>query len=259
MRACAPLVLLLLLLQLSTLQSTVAFSPLDSATQNVAINATLSSLALASSQTSFIPTQTPVIKLDSLWVSCGIDNRGSVASIRVYIDLASDSVQVYFEFVRVYAGWRGVAHGRVDYQGASYSAWLDPTDASSTGVSVHLADNIVTASGGGFNSVVRAWAEGSDISVYVGECQYGISFEGAQNGSGSASASPLAAMASIALGLVAAVILVVIIARRVLPARTSPRICRSCGFSNPPYTKSFCTKCGKQLEAYNDKPHRMVA
>jgi hypothetical protein len=33
---------------------------------------------------------------------------------------------------------------------------------------------MVTAAGGGFNSVMRVWAEGAGIRVYAGECQYTI-------------------------------------------------------------------------------------
>lgn len=199
-KSFTPLVLVLLL-QLFTLQPTVAFSPLDIARQNVAINATLSNLDLASSQTSFIPTQAPVVKLNWLWVNCGIDNRGPVASIRVCLDLASDSVQVYFEFVRLVGGWKGVVHGDAIYEaimptssegldefggaymGPSAFAALSPSvpyPVDRFGYSVALGDNLVNAAGGGFNSVVRVWAEGSGISVYASECQYGISFENAQ-------------------------------------------------------------------------------
>jgi len=234
-----------LLLQLLVFQSPVAFSPLDSVAQNVAINATLSNLDLASSQTSFVPTRTPVIRLDWLWVSCGIHNRGPVASIRVYLSLASDSVVVYFEFVSVYGGWRGVAHGRVDYPTRSFTANLDPPGASRTGVSVHYADDLVTAAGGGFNSVVRIWAEGSGIRVYAGECQYGIGFESAET-------SPdyqLIVIASIGVALLCIAALVIMFIRRTRAVRPSMRVCRHCGFNNPPYATSFCIKCGWPLEA----------
>ena len=245
--SCAPL-LLVLLLQLFVFQSPLAFSPLDSVTQNVAINATLSNLDLASSQTSFVPTRTPVIRLDWLWVSCGLDNRGPVASIRVYLSLASDAVVVYFEFVSVHGGWRGVARGRVDYPTRSFTANLDPFGASRTGVSVHYADDLVTAAGGGFNSVVRIWAEGSRIRVYAGECQYGIGFQSAET-------SPdyqLIVVAGIVSGLVALLCLaalVIMFIRRTRAVRPSMRVCGHCGFTNPPYARSFCIKCGNPLEA----------
>jgi len=261
MRACAPLVLVLLLLQLSALQSTDAFSPLDSAAQSVAINATVASGDLTSSHPSFVPTRASVVKLGYLWIHCGIDNKGQTASIRVYLTLASDAIMWYFELKQVYGGWRGVAKGYADYSNANNNyAALEPSGANGgTGVSVNTENDLVYASGGGFYSVARVWAEGAQAQVYVGECQYGIGFESAQNGGGSASASQFVAMGSIALGLVAVAALVIVIARRVLPARTSQRICRSCGFNNPPYTKSFCIKCGQQLEAHNDRPHRMAA
>ena len=43
--------------------------------------------------------------------------------------------------------------------------------------------------------------------------------------------------------------LVTIFLRRMKASRPSPRICKHCGFSNPPFTKAFCVKCGKPLEA----------
>jgi len=185
-KSCMLVVLVLLFQLLLMPQETVAFSPLDSATIDGMINTTLSSFDLASSQTSFIRTEAPVIKLKWLWVNCGIDNRGPAASIRVYLDLASDSVEVYFEFVSVYKGWRGVARGSVNYEAFlglwASSATLDPPGASGTGVSVHLGNNLVNSAGGGFISVARVWAEGSQISVYAGECQYGIGFESAPTG-----------------------------------------------------------------------------
>jgi len=244
-KSCTPLVVVLLL-QPFAFQSPVAFSPLDSVTQNAAINATLSNLDLASSQTSFVPTQAPVIRLEWLWVSCGLDNRGPVASIRVYVSLASDSVVVYFEFVSVHPGWRGVARGRVEYPTRSFTANLDPPGCSRTGVSVHYADNLVTAAGGGFNSVVRVWAEGAGIRVYAGECQYGIGFESA----GSLTPpNPTPVILSIGVALFSIAALVIIFIRRTRAVRPSMRVCGHCGFSNPPYARAFCMKCGKPLEA----------
>jgi hypothetical protein len=256
---------LVLFLQLFTLQSTVAFSPLDSVTQNVAINATLSNLDLASSQHSFVPTQAPVIRLQWLWVSCGIDNRGPVASIRVYLSLASDSVVVYFEFVSVYGGWRGVARGYVDYGAPSFTTDLDPSGASRTGASVHYADNLVMAAGGGFNSVVRVWAEGSGISVYAGECQYGIGFESAQTSeSASVPAVPsdntansvvLVAVITGIVSVTSAVIGIAVYsrkkrgavrARRAAPAK-STLVCSSCGHENTSRNR-FCGGCGRPLD-----------
>jgi len=37
--------------------------------------------------------------------------------------------------------------------------------------------------------------------------------------------------------------------RRMHAVPPSPRICSSCGFENPPYTRAFCVKCGNLLEA----------
>ena len=155
--------------------SATSLPPDDSLTQNVGIFATLSDRDLASSKTSFIPTQSSLIMLNRLWVNCGINNFGPVATIRVYLDMAFDSVQVYFEFVSVNSRWNGVAHGLVNYEGSNPNpAWLDPPGASRTGLSVNLENNLVNAAGGGFNAVIRVWAEGSQIGVYAGECQYGI-------------------------------------------------------------------------------------
>ncbi len=37
--------------------------------------------------------------------------------------------------------------------------------------------------------------------------------------------------------------------RRARTGQIAPRICQDCGFSNPPYTRAFCVKCGSPLES----------
>jgi len=222
--------------------------PLDSISQNVAIDATLSNLDLASSQTSFVPAQTDMVKLDSLWVNCGINNRGPIASIRVYLDLASDSIKVYFEFVSVYSGWNGVASGSVDYIQGSANAWQSPNGASRTGVSVQLENNYVNSAGGGFNSVVRIWAEGDSISVYAGECQYGIDYESAPPNPTPPS-NPIGPMVLLVLAVfvIGSVLAFAIVRQKnVQRVKSLPR-CPNCG-SITSLQGRYCTKCGASTD-----------
>lgn len=160
--------------------SAAALAPFDSVAQNVRLNAHMTKRALASSQTAFNPTQSAFVKLKSLWVNCGISNLGPAATFRVIIDLASNSIEVYFEFVHVFQGWNGVAHGNGNYDNRSFDDHLSPSGAASTGISVHLGDNVIN-SGAGFNSVVRVWADSINVDLYVGECQYGINWTPVNN------------------------------------------------------------------------------
>jgi hypothetical protein len=58
---------------------------------------------------------------------------------------------------------------------------------------------------------------------------------------------PVVAIILLALLFVAA--LAIIFARRSRVTRPSERVCPHCGFTNPPYARLFCIKCGKPLEA----------
>jgi hypothetical protein len=201
---------LLVLLQLLTARPLVALSPLDNGSGNVTINATLSNGDMASSESTFIMTQSQAVTLDGVHVYCGIANRGPVASFRIYLDLANDLIKVYFAFSQVYGGWRGVAQGWVDnFREGMVGAALDPQGASSTSVSVQLASGFgyqIPLSGGGFNVVVRVWAEGSPaVWLYAGECQFVVIFENAQNGGANTIAggqSPIPSSTGDLLGLI---------------------------------------------------------
>jgi hypothetical protein len=179
------LLILLSSLQLLMLGSAVAISPAGNVQFNVGIYATLASGDLASSKTSFVPTQSPEVQINYVWIHCGINNEGPTASIRIYLSLASDSIVWYFEFRQVYGGWSGVAQGYADYSNWNNNyAVLDPSGANGgTGESANTGNPFVYPSGGGFNSIARVWAEGAQAQVYAGECQYGIFFTELQQGS----------------------------------------------------------------------------
>lgn len=146
---------------------------LNGVTKNVAINATLSNGDLASSEPTFVMTQGQSVTVNSMWVNCGVANRGPTASFRIYVDMADDRIEVYFAFSQVYGGWSGVAQGTWPSRTAS----LDPPGAASTAWAERwgvLSGYRVPSAGGGFNVVIRVWAEGSNVQVYAGECQFGI-------------------------------------------------------------------------------------
>jgi len=57
------------------------------------------------------------------------------------------------------------------------------------------------------------------------------------------------AIALAVLGIAGLAMFAVVRLRRARTGRMAPRICRECGFSNPPYTRAFCVKCGSPLES----------
>ena len=58
-----------------------------------------------------------------------------------------------------------------------------------------------------------------------------------------------AAIILVVTSIGALVVLTVFRVRRMRANRPIPRTCPDCGFTNPPYTKAFCVKCGSPLEA----------
>ena len=52
--------------------------------------------------------------------------------------------------------------------------------------------------------------------------------------------------------IAALIALTVFRVRRMRATRPIPRICPDCGFTNPPYTRAFCVKCGSPLEVHQN-------
>jgi hypothetical protein len=254
LKLCA--LLLALCLPLFSLRTAIATSPLDNSQQDVSIDATLASGDLASSRTSFNPAQYSVIRLDSLWVNCGINNAGPTASIRVYLSLSSDAVVWYFEFRQVYGGWSGVAKGYADYSnGNNNYAMLQPSGANGgTGSAVNTDSPFVYTRGGGFISIVRVWLEGADAQAYAGECQYGIQFENGQSQNSGGQVQPVQPTSGgdysgyfVALGVLVVAVggLVYLTANR---RRSTGRriVCSNCGYRSRPEA-DYCSQCGTSL------------